>query len=262
MNKSIPDQLNQILNDKTSGSSEIVNLLNDYFLLIRNNKSGFQKSILISKSKLDHFEEVNSYLKQLKTKLKNEKELLKFLSSYSPLQKNKIERIFRNIYPRLKKFDRVITISKSRTVFEVLKHWFQKNPNIKVIVCESRPKFEGRLMAESLAKIGIKTTLVTDAMMSLFVPQVDVTIIGADTILKNGNVINKVGSKSLSLNCKENKKPFYVVTTKSKFSATNKFKLSKENPKEVYNKKVRNLSVTNIYFEEIDKKLITRIFTD
>lgn len=261
MSKINSHQLDRILNNNISGSSEIVQLLNDYFLSIRNNKSEIKKSIRSSKSKLNQFEEVNSYLNQLKTKLKTEKELLKFLSTYSQQQKNKIERIFRDIYPQLKKFARVITISKSGTVTEVLKLWFNKNKNLRVVVCESRPNLEGRLMAESLAKIGIKTELISDAMMSLYVPKVDAAIVGADLILNNGNLVNKVGSKSIALLCKEYMKPFFVVTTKSKFSRNNKFKLKEEDPKEISRIKVKNLTGSNIYFEEIEKKFITKIFT-
>ncbi len=157
---------------------------------------------------------------------------------------------------------RVITLSRSGTVLEILKLWHQKNKKLKVVVCESRPKFEGRLMAKELADNGINVELITDAMMGLYVPKVDAAIIGADTVLKNGNVVNKVGSKSLALLCKEYKKPFYVVTSKSKLSKKKIFKPKKENPQEIWDKKVKNLSISNIYFEEIEKKLITKIFTD
>ncbi|MCU0413500.1 MAG: hypothetical protein MUE91_03715, partial [Ignavibacteriaceae bacterium] len=77
-----------------------------------------------------------------------------------------------------------------------------------------------------------------------------------------GNVVNKVGSKSLSLLCKENKKSLFVVTSKSKFTKKKIFKPKKEDPQEVWVNKFKNLSVSNIYFEEIENKLITKIFTD
>jgi translation initiation factor eIF-2B subunit delta len=98
--------------------------------------------------------------------------------------------------------------------------------------------------------------------MGLIVPKVDAGIIGADIVLKNGNIVNKVGSKSLALLCREYKKPFYAVTSHSKFSKRKIFKPKKENPREIFDKKVKNLSTSNIYFEEIEKKLITKIFTE
>jgi len=117
-------------------------------------------------------------------------------------------------------------------------------------------------MAEELAEIGIKSLLISDAMMSLYVSKVDASFIGADSVLKNGNVINKVGSKSLALLCKEYKKPFFVVTTQKKFSNGNIFHHKNENPKEIFGREKKNLSVKNIYFEEIEKKFITKIITD
>jgi translation initiation factor 2B subunit (eIF-2B alpha/beta/delta family) len=99
-------------------------------------------------------------------------------------------------------------------------------------------------------------------MMGFFVPKVDVAIIGTDIVLRNGMIVNKVGSKSLALLCKEYKKPFYVVSSHSKLSKKKIFKPKKENPQEIWDRKVKNLSMSNIYFEEIEKKLITKIFTD
>jgi translation initiation factor 2B subunit (eIF-2B alpha/beta/delta family) len=53
-----------------------------------------------------------------------------------------------------------------------------------------------------------------------------------------------------------------VVTSKSKFSKKKIFKAKKEKPDEIWDKKVKNLSISNIYFEEIEKKLITKILTE
>jgi len=98
--------------------------------------------------------------------------------------------------------------------------------------------------------------------MALQLPEADAAIIGTDVILKNGNVVNKVGSKSLALLCKEFNKPFYVVSTRSKKSTRINFKQIEENPDEIWNKKMKHLSTLNIYFEVVEKKYISRIFTD
>lgn len=262
MNKIKSHQLNRIFNNKTLGSSELVELLNEYFLSIHKNKNEISHGIQLAKAKLGHFEDVKSYLSQLKSVNRTEKRLLIFLNSYSIIHKDNIEIIFNQMYRRLKSLNRFITLSRSRTVMDILILWHKKNKNIKVVVCESRPKFEGRLMAKELADKGISVELITDAMMGVIVPEVDAAIIGADNILKNGNVVNKVGSKALALLCKEHKIPLFVVTTRSKYSSLNAFKAKKENPKEVWDKRIKNLSVSNIYFEEIEKKFISKIFTE
>lgn len=255
-------QLNHILNNKTLGSSELVQLLNKYFLSIHGNKSEISRSIRLARIKLGHFETVNSYLKDLSSELKNGNGLETFLKSHSLKQKEKFEIIFKKIYPRLKKLNGVITLSRSGTVLEVFKLWHQKNKKLKVVVCESRPQYEGRLMAKELAANSINTELITDAMMGLYIPKIDAAIIGADAVLINGNVVNKVGSKALALLCREYKKPFYAVAFRSKLSKKKIFQPMKDDPQEIWEKKVKNLSISNIYFEEIEKKLITKIFTD
>jgi translation initiation factor eIF-2B subunit delta len=264
MKKNISIELNKILNNKTLGSSEIESLLNGYFFSIRYEKSKIKNSIRLVKNKLGHFTTINSYLNNLNKQVKGEKNssIEKFLIDYSKKKSYSSKIIFEKIYSYLKKKSSVITLSRSGTVSNLLKQWHKKNNNLKVVVCESRPKNEGRLTAKELAKAGIKVELITDAMMGIYVPKVDAVIIGADSVLKSGNVVNKVGSHALALLCKENKKPFYVVAAKSKFSNKSSFNFAKENPVEIWNKRLKNVSVRNIYFEEVPKKLITKIFTD
>ncbi|MEJ2104154.1 MAG: hypothetical protein P8X47_06190 [Ignavibacteriaceae bacterium] len=252
------------MNDKIHGSSELSAMLNEYLFSIRNNPNQIKESIKLIQKKLGYFEVINYYLKELKRILrkKNKSDLINFLTSYSKKEDKKIESIFSKIYPVVKNIECVITLSRSKTVIDVLKLWHRKNKKSNVIICESRPKYEGRLTALDLVKAGIKVELITDAMMGIYISKVDAAIIGADSVLKNGNVINKVGSKSLALFCKEYRKPFYVVTTKSKFSKSKSFKSKKENSKEVWDKSIENIKMNNVYFEEVEKKIVTKIFTD
>lgn len=264
MKKMTSGKLNKILSNKTLGSSELVALLNKYFLSIRNNPNQVKESIKLVQYKLGHFEIVNSYLIELNKCIKNRNDakLTDFLKEYSKVENDKVQIIFNKIYPALKKMGSAITLSRSGTVLSLLQLWHKKNKNLRVIVCESRPKYEGRLLAKDLIKVGIKVQIITDAMMETYVSKVDTAIIGADIVLKNKNIVNKVGSKALALFCRESKKPFYVVTTRSKFSNRNSFKPKKENSNEVWNKKLKNLEVSNIYFEEVGNKFITKIFTE
>ena len=258
------NRLNKIITDKTSGSSELVNKINNFFRVNANHIEILNESISIFKTQLNHFAAVNTYLNRLNKIINsNDKQMMKdFLSSFANGEKNKYEIIFNKLYKKTKQINTIITVSKSGTLKELIKLWKQKNRNLKVVISESRPGNEGKLFAKELLKFGIKVELISDAMTALYVPQVDAALIGADEILKNSNVINKVGSKALALLCKENKKPFYVVTTKSKFSGRTKFSVQKADPSKLWNYKTEGLTVSNIYFEEIEKKLITEIITD
>lgn len=257
-------RLKDIFNNKTLGSSELVQQLNQYLLSNINNMSGFGENVKLIKKKLGHFEIVNSYLKELEPKIKrdDDSELIEFLQNYSGRESKKTDIIFKKIYPYLKGKNKVITLSRSGTVLDILKLWKQQHNKLEVIVCESRPKYEGRLMAKDLAKFGIRVKLITDAMMGLIVPKIDIAIIGTDVLLNNGNAVNKVGSALLALLCREYKKPFYVISTKSKKSRIKVFKPKQENPEEILKNKIKNLSACNFYFEEIDRKFISKIITD
>ena len=101
----LPDELQQILNNKTLGSSELTHLLNKYFLSIRNNQSEISQTVKVAKKSLGHFEDVKSYLNDLKSILrKNDSKILnQFLRSYSKQEEKKIQLIFDRIYPEIKK---------------------------------------------------------------------------------------------------------------------------------------------------------------
>ena len=258
------NKLNKILTDRTSGSSEIVNKINTLFRANLNHLEIIEELIPILKNHLSHFAAVNTYLKRINKIIKsdNQQKLNDFLTSFADEKKNQFEILFDKLYKKTKQINSIITISKSGTLKEVLKLWKQKNQNLKVVICESRPGNEGKLFAKELLNLGIKVELISDAMTAFYVPQVDAALIGADEILKNDNVINKVGSKALALLCKENKKPFYVVTAKSKFSERTKFSAQKVDPSKLWDFKSEGLTVSNIYFEEIEKKLITEIIND
>ena len=264
MNRITNNDLEKILINKTRGSSEIVGLLNKHFLINRYKHNELKRIIKIAKEKLGHFETVNSYLGELSANLKsgNEEELKYFLVHFEQEESKKYNRLFDKIYPEIKNFDKILTLSRSSTVIKVLKLFHKRNKSLSVTVCESRPKLEGRLTAEELAKSGVKVLLITDAMMNLLIPKVDAAIIGADIILRNENIVNKVGSKSLAILCRGSKKPCYVVSTKSKKSNRSTFKQKFESPNEILGRKIKNLTTQNIYFELIEKKYLTRIFTD
>lgn len=264
MNSSQLKKLNRILNDKVSGSSELVLKMNRFLMQVCRDKNTLIEAISLAENQLSHFAAVNKYLNSLKGELKkyNGDKLIEKLNEYENKEKQKAEQIYKNLKNEIKYKNSILTISRSGTLLSVFKLWHKENNKLNVIVCESRPALEGRLFAKDLCKAGITCTLITDTMAGLFIPKVDAVIVGADLILKKGNVVNKTGSNALAVLCKEYNKPFYVVTTTDKFSRKNKFRSIKDDTSRVWNYKNKNLLIENIPFEEIDKKYISRIITD
>ena len=76
--------LKNILSNKTSGSSEILSMLNTYLLSNISNRKLIQDSVLMVQSKLSHFAAINNYLNKLSgiLKLKNTDLLEEYLINF------------------------------------------------------------------------------------------------------------------------------------------------------------------------------------
>jgi len=91
---------------------------------------------------------------------------------------------------------------------------------VHVWVDETRPLLQGsRLTAWELVKAGIPHTIITDgAAASLMAAgEVDVVLVGADRIARNGDTANKVGTYALAVAARHHGVPFYVVAPFSTF---------------------------------------------
>ena len=264
MNKKRKEILNKILSDKTSGSSEILTNLNKFLLSNINNKGLITESISAVSTELSHFAIIDNYINELNILLTsaNYEKLTEYLRKFEDDEKLVIKEIFTNIYKKLPSAKTILTISKSGTLINVLKLWHKNRTNLKIIITEARPAYEGKLMAKELLKCGIKVDMITDAMAGIFVPKTDAVIVGADAVLNNGNVINKTGSLALALLCKHYKIPFYVLSAKSKFVNKKRFKIIEESSDKIWKYVHPNLRTINIPFEEIEKELITEIISE
>lgn len=106
------------------------------------------------------------------------------------------------------------------TALGVVRAAFAEGKRPFVWVLETRPRLQGmRLTAWELQRLGIPFRIVTDGMAGLLMRQrlVDVAIVGADRIAKNGDTANKVGTYSLAVLCRAHSVPFYVAAPLSTF---------------------------------------------
>jgi len=256
--------LYQILSDKTSGSSDLVAKLNNYVKVNSGNKLELEKIIELSDKHLSSFQIINSYIKSLQKLLKRNdtKAIINFSESFENELKNKYSRLYKNAKIYLNEFNFILTLSNSSTIAEVFKLWKNDNPTLKIVIPESRPKNEGKLLAGKLLKINFKVDFITDLSIANFMDKIDAVIIGADKVLKNRNVINKTGSKSIAILCSYYNKPFIVLATKDKICRNNRFKQMDQNLDEIWKHRNHRLKIHNRYFELVENDLITKIFTD
>ena len=90
----------------------------------------------------------------------------------------------------------------------------------RVFAGETRPLLQGsRLTAWELEQSGIDVTLISDTMVAHLMAQgeIDLVIVGADRVARNGDVINKIGTSMIAIVAKHFGVPFYVACPASTF---------------------------------------------
>ena len=160
-------------------------------------------------------------------------------------------------------FGRILTHSRSRTVIDALIQW--ASPDREVVITESRPLKEGIDTAGTLAAAHLSVTLITDAQVGLFVPRVEAVLIGADSVLRDGSVVNKAGTLLLALAAHRFDVPVYVACETLKFhiSPTKKEPvLEEKDPREILTEEGAGFTVRNIYFDITPHDLLTGIATE
>ncbi len=119
---------------------------------------------------------------------------------------------------RIRSGDRILTLCRSSTVLTILKKVVEQGKKIEVIVAESRPDLEGRLLANEVAELGIPVTLVTDFATRVFLPDIDLLLAGGEAIAANGAIVSKVGTATLAELCHDARVRVLIALGSYKFS--------------------------------------------
>ncbi len=89
-----------------------------------------------------------------------------------------------------------------------------------VLADETRPFLQGaRLTAWELARDDIPVTVITDGMAAHFMArgEVDLVVVGADRVARNGDVANKIGTYGVAVLARAHDVPFYVAAPVATF---------------------------------------------
>lgn len=89
---------------------------------------------------------------------------------------------------------------------------------VTAVITESRPGNEGKLLAQFLSELAIPTRYITDAQMGVWMPKVNKVLVGADTVLADGALVNKAGTSLLAMAAERHHIPFYVCCETLKYS--------------------------------------------
>ena len=150
----------------------------------------------------------------------------------------------------------------------------ERRKKIKVYADETRPLREGAsLTTWELQQQGIDVTLICDTVPGapFHAEKIDLVIVGADRIARNGDVTNKIGTYQLAVLAEKHRVPFYVAAPESTIDRSlfsgNEIPIEERSPEEVLSTgglaiAPHGISVYNPAFDVTPNELITAIITD
>lgn len=159
------------------------------------------------------------------------------------------------------------------TALGVIRAASEQGKCVRVIVPETRPALQGsRLTAFELSKDGFGCTIISDTAVGSMMQsgRVDLAIVGADRITKDGYVFNKIGTYQVAVLAKRHGVPFYPAAPASSFdlSRTHDKVTIEERPSEevakIRGRRIapKGVPVANPAFDATPPELVTAIVSD
>ena len=161
----------------------------------------------------------------------------------------------------LKNCKSLLTLSYSSTVESILRYGLPSS--CRLVIAESRPLMEGRRLFKNLEHIFADLRMITDAQMGLAIPNTDLVLVGADTILADLAVVNKAGTYLSALVAHTHSRDFFVAADTYKINAavdSGNCMLEAKSGRELWPNHEKHCD--NIYFDITPAKLISGFVTE
>ena len=112
---------------------------------------------------------------------------------------------------------RILTHTYLRVVLRVLEAALAPR-SISVCTLQSHSlTYQVRRWPKPSATSTSLSLVVLDAAVGYIIEKVDLVIVGAEGVVENGGIINKIGTNQMAVCAKAQNKPFYVVAESFKF---------------------------------------------
>ncbi|KAJ3003100.1 UNVERIFIED_CONTAM: Eukaryotic translation initiation factor 2B, subunit 4 delta, 67kDa [Siphonaria sp. JEL0065] len=118
----------------------------------------------------------------------------------------------------IKHDDVILTFGRSAAVERLLLEAPLTGRTFKVIVCDTRPKLEGKILIQNLANAGIPCSYVLVNSLGAVMPKVTKLILGASALLSNGAVLSRTGTAIAAMMAHDAHVPVIVLCELIKFS--------------------------------------------
>ncbi len=136
--------------------------------------------------------------------------------------------------------------------------------DVQIIFSEARPLYDGHRLAGELSERARTATLVTDAQLGLAVQRADAVLVGADTVMRDGSVVNKAGTLMLAATAAYFDVPLYACceTFKLRTADMPALQLERMAPGELGAPDWPGVTVENVYFDVTPPALIHSLITE
>jgi len=163
--------------------------------------------------------------------------------------------------------DVIVTHCHSEHVVELLKAAKEKRKQFRVIVTETRPLMQGLITAKELSEAGIDTTYIIDSAVATVMKQSTKMIVGADAILADGSIVNKIGTYAMALLAQQFQTPVYVAAETLKFDPVTIMgaaePIEERSPEEITDpQEIKRVHIKNPAFDVTPAELIDALITE
>ncbi|XP_052195831.1 uncharacterized protein LOC127803563 isoform X2 [Diospyros lotus] len=125
--------------------------------------------------------------------------------------------IVRHAVTKIRDGDVLLTYGSSSAVEMILLHAHELGKQFRVVIVDSRPKLEGRLLLRRLMGKGLSCTYTHINAVSYIMHEVTRVFLGASSVLSNGTVYSRVGTACVAMVAHEFQVPVLVCCEAYKF---------------------------------------------
>jgi ribose 1,5-bisphosphate isomerase len=166
--------------------------------------------------------------------------------------------------------DAILTHCNSEAALACIIAAHRSGKAITVFATEVRPGNQGMITIRTLNDAGIPTQYIVDSAARFFMNKIDLVIVGADAVMVNGAVVNKIGTAPIALAAHESRTSFMVAAETYKFAPRTvlgeMIQIEERNPDEVLAERIRSslphVSVRNPVFDITPPPYIDLIVTE
>lgn len=160
----------------------------------------------------------------------------------------------------------VFTHCHSSTVEAIFLKAREQGKKFTVYNTETRPRFQGRITAENIAKMGIPVVHFVDSAARMFLKNTDIFFFGCDAVTSEGKIFNKIGTEQIAEFAQQNRIPSYSCTNSWKFDPQTLYGfeeiIEERDPKEVWDSPPAGITIKNPAFEITSPDVITGMITE